>query len=145
MVTSLVHLAPRENLIQRGPRHLDRRAPAALNHPNILTVHDIGSDDGTTYIVSELLEGETLRSHLGRRRLSERDAVEFATQITRGLAAAGEKGIVHRDLKPANLFLTKDGVVKILDFGLAKAIEPEPSVSRTAETATEPPATDPGR
>jgi len=122
----------------------EARALAALSHPNILTVHDIGNQDGTVYIVSELLEGETLRNHLGSGRVRDPEVVEQATQIARGLAAAGEKGLVHRDLKPANLFLTKDGLVKILDFGLAKAIEPAAPIDSDADTAPEPPVTDPG-
>ncbi len=95
-------------------------AASALNHPNILVVHDIGAHDGTTYVVSELLEGETLRKRIGGTPLGQRRAVDYALQIANGLAAAHEKGIVHRDLKPDNIFITNDGRVKILDFGLAK-------------------------
>jgi serine/threonine protein kinase len=98
----------------------EARAAAALNHPNILAVYDIGTDAGTTYVVSELLHGETLRSRLSAGALSLRKALEYAIQIARGLVAAHETGIVHRDLKPENLFVTSDGHVKILDFGLAK-------------------------
>src|SRR5664279_282373 len=98
----------------------EARSVAALNHPNILAVYDIGSYDSAPYMVCELLEGETLRERLRGGVLSSRKAIELATQIAEGLAAAHEKGIVHRDLKPENLFLTKDGRVKILDFGLAK-------------------------
>ncbi len=98
----------------------EARAAAALNHPNILAVFQMGTHDGAPYLVSELLEGETLRDRLKRGPLSVRKAIDYAVQIARGLAAAQEKGIVHRDLKPENLFLTKDGRVKILDFGLAK-------------------------
>ena len=98
----------------------EARSVAALNHPNILSVHDIGTQDGTPYMVCELLEGETLRQRLQGGVLSSRKAIEYATQIAQGLAAAHEKGIVHRDLKPENIFLTTDGRVKILDFGLAK-------------------------
>ncbi len=100
-------------------------ATAALNHPNILAVFDIGTSDGSSYVVSELLEGETLRERLRKAPLPVRKALDYALQITRGLAAAHEKGIVHRDLKPENLFLTKDGRVKILDFGLAKLTQPD--------------------
>ncbi|MEO8431237.1 MAG: protein kinase [Acidobacteriota bacterium] len=99
----------------------EARAAGILNHPNITAVHDIGSDaSGAPYVVTELLEGETLRSRLSGGALSPRRALELALQITHGLAAAHEKGIVHRDLKPENLFVTKDGRIKILDFGLAK-------------------------
>jgi eukaryotic-like serine/threonine-protein kinase len=98
----------------------EARAVAALNHPNILAVHDIGSQDGIHYIVTELLEGATLREKLSSGGLSPRRAMDYAIQIAQGLALAHEKGILHRDLKPENLFITKEGRVKILDFGLAK-------------------------
>lgn len=95
-------------------------AAAALNHPNVLAVHQLGTHEGTPYLVSELLEGETLREQVKRGRTVLRKVIDYGVQIARGLAAAHEKGIVHRDLKPENLFVTKDGQVKILDFGLAK-------------------------
>jgi len=98
----------------------EARAASQLNHPNILTVFDVGTDNGQPYVVSERLEGETLRERLVRGPVAEREAVEWARQVARGLAAAHGRGIVHRDLKPENLFLTRDGHVKILDFGLAK-------------------------
>src|SRR5215468_1664459 len=98
----------------------EARAVAALNHPNILAVFDIGQQNGSPYLVSELLEGETLRTVLDRGALSQRKAIEYGVQIAQGLAAAHEKGIVHRDLKPENIFLTRDTHIKILDFGLAK-------------------------
>ena len=98
----------------------EAQAAGALNHPNITAVYDLGTHDGAPYIVTELLEGETLRARLAGGALPVRKAVDTAVQIARGLAAAHEKGIIHRDLKPENLFLTKDGRVKILDFGLAK-------------------------
>ena len=98
----------------------EARAAAALNHPNILAVFQMGTHEGAPYLVSELLEGETLREQIKRGRLAVRKAIDYGVQIARGLAAAHEKGIVHRDLKPENLFVTKDGRVKILDFGLAK-------------------------
>jgi Tol biopolymer transport system component len=103
-------------------RRFEQEAQAAggLNHPNITAVYDLGTHDGAPYIVTELLEGETLRARLSGGALSARKAIDYAVQIAKGLAAAHEKGIVHRDLKPENLFLTKDGRVKILDFGLAK-------------------------
>jgi eukaryotic-like serine/threonine-protein kinase len=100
----------------------EARATGLLNHPNILQVHDIGSHEGAPYVVSELLEGETLRDRIGGTPLPVRKAIDFATQIARGLSAAHDKGIVHRDLKPENVFVTKDGRVKILDFGLAKTV-----------------------
>ena len=102
-------------------------ATAALNHPNILAVFDIGVSEGSPYAVSELLEGETLRERLRSGSIPVRKALDYALQITRGLAAAHEKGIVHRDLKPENLFVTKDGRVKILDFGLAKLAQADSS------------------
>ncbi|MGE5715077.1 MAG: serine/threonine-protein kinase, partial [Acidobacteriota bacterium] len=98
----------------------EAQAAGALNHPHITSVYDLGVHDGSPYIVTELLEGETLRARLAGGALPVRKAIDVAVQIARGLAAAHEKGIVHRDLKPENLFLTKDGRVKILDFGLAK-------------------------
>ncbi len=98
----------------------EARAAGVLNHPNITAVHDFGTHGNAPYIVTELLEGETLRARLLSGSLPVRKAVDYGIQIARGLAAAHEKGIVHRDLKPENLFLTKDGRVKILDFGLAK-------------------------
>src|SRR5262249_14990313 len=93
---------------------------SALNHPNILTVHDIGEYEGNPYIVSELLDGEELRHVLDQGSLPLRKVVDYAQQIVSGLSAAHEKGIIHRDLKPENLFITKDELVKIFDFGLAK-------------------------
>src|SRR5277367_5691920 len=98
----------------------EARAVAALNHPNILAIHDIGQHNGSPFIVSELLEGESLRTVLGRGALPQRKTIEYGVQIAYGLAAAHDKGIVHRDLKPENIFVTKDERVKILDFGLAK-------------------------
>src|SRR5271168_2365145 len=120
----------------------EARAAAALNHPNILAVHQMGTHEGAPYLVSELLEGETLREPIKRGRLSVRRAIDYGVQIARGLAAAHEKGIVHRDLKPENLFVTKDGRVKILDFGLAKLTQPQPGSENSAVTLTE--GTEPG-
>lgn len=110
----------------------EARATAALSHPNILAVFDIGSQDSSPYIVSELLEGEPLRARLIGGALPVRKAVDYAIQIARGLAAAHDQGIFHRDLKPENLFITRDGHVKILDFGLAKLTMPEPGLSPEA-------------
>jgi eukaryotic-like serine/threonine-protein kinase len=97
-------------------------AVAALSHPNILAIHDFGRDGGTAYVVTELLEGESLRARLQTGPLPSRKVTEYGAQIARGLAAAHDKGVIHRDLKPDNLFVTKDGQVKILDFGLAKSL-----------------------
>jgi serine/threonine protein kinase/Tol biopolymer transport system component len=103
----------------------EARAVAALNHPNILAVYDVGEHQSAPYIVSELLEGETLRSRTSGP-VPQRRALEYAQQIARGLAAAHERGIVHRDLKPENVFIKTDGSAKILDFGLAKLAQPHP-------------------
>jgi Tol biopolymer transport system component/predicted Ser/Thr protein kinase len=112
----------------------EARSAAALNHPNILSIFDIGEDRGAPYIVSELLEGQTLRERIRSGPLSSRKAIDYALQVARGLAAAHEKGIVHRDLKPENLFITNDERVKILDFGLAKLTRPEGDVGEDAPT-----------
>ncbi|HEY3170372.1 MAG TPA: serine/threonine-protein kinase [Thermoanaerobaculia bacterium] len=108
-------------------RRFEQEAKAAglLNHPDITAVHDIGTQDGAPYVVQELLEGETLRSVLAGGRLSPRKAIDYSLQVVHGLAAAHEKGIIHRDLKPENIFVTRDGRVKILDFGLAKLTHTE--------------------
>jgi eukaryotic-like serine/threonine-protein kinase len=97
---------------------------AALNHPNILAIHDIGTQNGAPYLVSELLEGNTLRVELEQGRLGSRKIVDYAVPMAQGLAAAHKKNIVHRDLKPENVWITKDGRVKILDFGLANLAAP---------------------
>ncbi len=121
----------------------EAQATSALNHPNILTVHDIGTHEGAPFIVAELLEGAELRAQLESGALPLRRALEYAQQITTGLAAAHEKGIVHRDLKPENLFVTKDGRVKILDFGLAK-LRPPQSGAVDTDAPTQRKITDPG-
>jgi serine/threonine protein kinase/Tol biopolymer transport system component len=122
----------------------EARAVAALNHPNILAVYDIGTHEGAPYLVSELLEGETLRERLGGGALPARKVIDYAVQAAHGLAAAHEKGIVHRDLKPENLFVTKDGRVKILDFGLAKLTQTEAAAASASLAPTTPSMTDPG-
>jgi serine/threonine protein kinase len=122
----------------------EARAAAALNHPNILAVYDVGVDDGAPYIVSELLEGETLRDRLAGGPAAVRTALDYAVQIAHGLAAAHEKDIVHRDLKPDNIFVTPDGRVKILDFGLAKLVDQESTGVVSSVLPTSPPGTSPG-
>jgi Tol biopolymer transport system component len=112
----------------------EARSAAALNHPNILTVYDVGLQDGSPYIVSELLEGESLRERLRFGPLPVRKAIDYAQQIARGLAAAHDKGIAHRDLKPENIFIMRDGRVKILDFGLAKLTRTETSAQDVTGT-----------
>jgi len=120
----------------------EAQAAAALNHPNILAVYQFGVFEGAPYLVSELLEGSTLRQMLQRGPLQVRKTIDYAVQIAHGLAAAHEKGIVHRDLKPENLFVTKDGRIKILDFGLAKLTQRQPDSDGAAPTLTA--GTDPG-
>jgi eukaryotic-like serine/threonine-protein kinase len=132
----------------RDPERLRRfeqeaRATAALNHPNILAIFDIGNHEGSLYVVTELLEGETLRQRIQSGPVPPRKATDYALQIARGLAAAHDQGITHRDLKPENVFLTKDGRIKILDFGLAKLTRPEQTGSG-GETATLASQTEPG-
>jgi len=104
----------------------EARLAGSLNHPNVLTVFDVGSHEGAPYLVTELLEGRSLREVLAAGPLTPRKAGEYAQQAARGLAAAHERSVVHRDLKPANLFVTKDGRLKILDFGLAKLTQVDP-------------------
>ena len=111
----------------------EAQAAGALNHPNILAVYDVGTHDGMFYVVSELLEGETLRERLAESPIPARKAIDYAMQIARGLATAHAKGIIHRDLKPENLFVTNDGRIKILDFGLAKM-----TTAKTAEVTGAP-------
>jgi len=122
----------------------EARAASALNHPGILTIHDFGLQDGAPYVITELLEGETLREKVAGGRLPVRKALDYAAQVARGLAAAHERGIVHRDLKPENLFVTRDGRVKILDFGLAKLTHPERAGVPLTEAPTETRGTEPG-
>ena len=114
----------------------EARATSSLNHPNILMIFDIGTFEGSTYVVSELLEGETLRERLLSGTLPARKAIEYAIQIARGLASAHEKGIIHRDLKPENIFITSDGHAKILDFGLAKLLDTALPDDQSSEAQT---------
>src|SRR3984893_726773 len=123
-----------------NPDHLRRfeqeaRAAAALNHPNILAIYDVGFEGSVPYIVSELLDGKSLRQRLGEGPVPVREAADYALQIAHGLTAAHERLVVHRDLKPENLFLTRDGRIKILDFGVAKLQAP-PDADRPIESMT---------
>jgi Tol biopolymer transport system component len=122
----------------------EAQAAGALNHPNVLVIYQIATHDGAPYIVSELLEGDTLRERLSGQSLPQRKAIDYALQTAHGLAAAHEKGIVHRDLKPENLFVTKDGRVKILDFGLAKLTGAGDGTQSQTEVPTRRIDTDPG-
>src|SRR5689334_20548700 len=121
----------------------EARAVAALSHPNILSLFDFGQADGVVYAAAELLKGETLRERLLQERLPERKAVEIAIAVADGLAAAHAAGIVHRDLKPENVFLTSDGRVKILDFGLARRESAGDAADATSAPTT-PSPTEPG-
>src|SRR5688572_3675952 len=122
----------------------EAQAAGALNHPNILIIHHIDTHDGAPYIVSELLEGETLRERMGGTALPQRKAIEYALQVAHGLAAAHDQGIVHRDLKPENIFITRDGRLKILDFGLAKLTAATDVSQPQTEVPTRRVNTDPG-
>ncbi len=133
------HLAKDTEALARFER--EAKAVAALSHPNILAIHDFGTFEGTSFAVTELLEGETLRTRVTRSALVWRKAAEIAAALADGLAAAHSKGIVHRDLKPENIFLTRDGQVKILDFGLAR-FTPRPS--RRAGSKAKTGMTEPG-
>ena len=128
------HLAKDPQALARFER--EAKAVAALSHPNILALYDVGTDQGVSYAVTELLEGETLRARLERSATAWRKGVEIGTAVAEGLAAAHSKGIIHRDLKPENIFLTSDGRVKILDFGLARW-KPKPSAATDATASTE--------
>src|SRR5438128_1231833 len=112
----------------------EAQAAGALNHPNILAIYDVATHDGSPYVVSELLEGETLGQRLNGTALPQRKAVDYALQIAHGMAAAHEKGMVHRDLKPDNIFIITNGHVRILDFGLAKLIERKREIDTEAAT-----------
>ncbi|MBV9300649.1 MAG: protein kinase [Acidobacteriaceae bacterium] len=115
---------------------LEAESTGALNHPNVLAIYDVGTYEGTPYLVSELLEGESLRERLNRGKLSVSRALDYACQIAAGLAAAHVKGITHRDVKPGNIYIAKDGRVKLLDFGLAKLISVKSLDNSETVTAT---------
>jgi TolB-like protein/tetratricopeptide (TPR) repeat protein len=135
--TLVAHAAADPHFHERFRR--EARAIAALSHPNIMAIHDIGSIEGIPFVAVELLEGDTLRSHIGTSPLPLSTVVDYAVQIGRGLAAAHERRVVHRDLKPENIFVTRDGQIKLLDFGLAT----EPTLDST-ESLTRPPQTEQG-
>jgi Tol biopolymer transport system component len=116
----------------------EAKAAAALNHPNILSVYEMGTHNGVSYIVSELLEGKTLAEAIRRGPLLLRTTIDYGVQIAHGLGAAHERGIIHRDLKPDNIFVTKEGRIKILDFGLAKVLHPKERPATSAPTVTLP-------
>jgi len=125
---------------RRGRFKQEARAASALNHPNIVTVHDIGEEGGVSYLVTELVEGESLRTPIERGPVPARKLIEIAAQIADGLSAAHAAGITHRDLKPENIMLTREGRVKILDFGLAKLSTPAQDESTVIQGV----GTDPG-
>ncbi|MGZ4105485.1 MAG: protein kinase domain-containing protein, partial [Actinomycetota bacterium] len=128
------HLTTDPDALARFER--EAKAVAALSHPNILAIHDFGRQDGTAYAVTELLDGETLRSKIDGSTVSQKQAIDWCLQTAKGLSAAHGKGVVHRDLKPENVFVTKDGHVKILDFGLAKRAEAAASEKTSAPTGS---------
>jgi serine/threonine protein kinase len=135
-----VKVLPRE--VATDPERVRRfqqeaRAAGVLNHPNVTALYDVGTHDGAPYVVSELLEGQTLRQRIDEGPIPPRKALEYGVQIAHGLAAAHEKGIVHRDLKPENVFVTRDGRVKILDFGLAKLTEADGDPAEPGTSATQ--------
>jgi eukaryotic-like serine/threonine-protein kinase len=132
----LIRPASSENPDHLRRFELEARAAAALNHPNIVAVYDVGFDHGTPYIVCELLEGKTLRKQLAEGPLSVRQTVDYAVQLVQGLIAAHDRRIIHRDLKPENLFVTSDGRVKILDFGVAKLQSAPEESGRPVEDQT---------
>jgi len=114
----------------------EAHAASALNHPNIITIYDIGHFDGTAYISMELVDGQDLRSAQAGQRMPIRNVLRVAVKVSDGLAAAHERGIVHRDLKPENVMISRDGFVKILDFGLAKLVRPITESQTTAPHTT---------
>src|SRR5579883_710689 len=117
---------------------LEARAVSALNHPNILTVHDVGMENGIPYIVSELVDGGALGTFIAKGPMPLKKVLDISIQVAGGLAAAHNAGIVHRDLKPANIMITRDGFAKILDFGLAKSISKQDSPASLPQGPTQP-------
>ena len=128
------HLAQNAEALRRFER--EAKTLAALSHSNILTIYDVGTEQGVSFVVMELLEGETLRSRIARSALSWEKALQIAIPVAEGLAAAHSKGVIHRDLKPENVFLTSDGRAKILDFGLAR-FKPPVSQEELTELPTQ--------
>src|SRR6202795_959078 len=122
----------------------EARSASALNHPNIVTIYDIGSSDSISFIAMELVKGEPLRQVLSKGALSVRSLLQIGVQVADGLAKAHASGIVHRDLKPENVMVTEDGLVKILDFGLAKLNQPEGIKSERKQGLTASGQTEPG-
>lgn len=122
---------------------LEAQAAAALNHPNIVSIFHVGEYEDSPYIVTELLHGETLRERLRKGPMRLREALDYGVEIARGLGAAHDAGVIHRDLKPENIFVTKDGRLKILDFGLAK-LQPVKAASANGSTLTLQEQTSPG-
>lgn len=116
----------------------EARAASALNHPNILTIHEVGQTDSTHFIATEFVEGETLRLLMQRGRMSVDEALDLATQIASALAAAHEAGIIHRDIKPENVMIRRDRIVKVLDFGLAKLAEKIDHEGADSQAPTQP-------
>ncbi len=136
VAVKVLHEAVAQDIDRLARFEREAKAVARLDHPNILAIHDFGTEDGVTYAVMELLEGESLREVIKGGGLTTSKAVEYARAIADGLAAAHDKGIVHRDIKPENVFLTQHGRIKILDFGLAKLKLPEQDLSTETPTAT---------
>src|SRR5215211_4453524 len=135
--TVALKLLPAEYVSQQDRRRRffqEARAASALNHPHILTIYEVGEDDGKPYIAMEFVEGETLRQKIKAKQLQLRETLDIAIQIATGLARAHELGIIHRDLKPENLMISRDGYAKILDFGLAKLTERKRTVNSTDKT-----------
>src|SRR3989441_1704029 len=122
----------------------EAKAASALNHPNIITIYEIGQANGSHYIATEYIEGETLRQRIRLRRLSVPEALDITIQVASALSAAHQAGIIHRDIKPENVMLRPDGYAKVLDFGLVKLAERE-LVAAQSRTATLPNTTEPGR
>ncbi len=128
------HLSADEKALARFER--EARVVAALSHPNLVAIHDVGNSDGTVFAVMELLEGSTLRDRLESAEIGLARALEWALQIAQGLSAAHEREVVHRDLKPENVFVTNDGNIKLLDFGLARRADVVPAPHKAPTAAS---------